>query len=83
MDPRNQKPSPDAPAANVPATNAPAANAPPTAQPAADAAIEPVQPPEDAETRRRREQHLDQELDAELDDTFPASDPIPWSHEVK
>jgi hypothetical protein len=51
--------------------------------PAADAATEAVQPPEDAETRRRRAQHLDQELDAELDDTFPASDPIPWSHEVK
>ena len=26
---------------------------------------------------------LDRELDRELDDTFPASDPIPWSHEVK
>jgi hypothetical protein len=26
---------------------------------------------------------LDQELDRELDDTFPASDPLPWSHEVK
>ena len=24
-----------------------------------------------------------QELDRELDDTFPASDPLPWSHEVK
>jgi hypothetical protein len=29
------------------------------------------------------EQKLDQELDRELDDTFPASDPLPWSHEVK
>jgi hypothetical protein len=28
-------------------------------------------------------EHLDQELDEELDDTFPASDPLPWSHEVK
>jgi hypothetical protein len=28
-------------------------------------------------------QKLDQELDRELDDTFPASDPLPWSHEVK
>ncbi|MGH8231657.1 MAG: hypothetical protein ACRESY_07535 [Steroidobacteraceae bacterium] len=26
---------------------------------------------------------LDRELDRELDDTFPASDPLPWSHEVK
>jgi hypothetical protein len=26
---------------------------------------------------------LDRELDQELDDTFPASDPLPWSHEVK
>jgi hypothetical protein len=25
----------------------------------------------------------DQELDQELNDTFPASDPLPWSHEVK
>jgi hypothetical protein len=30
-----------------------------------------------------QEKHLDQELDEELDDTFPASDPLPWSHEVK
>ena len=29
------------------------------------------------------DKHLDQELDQELDDTFPASDPLPWSHEVK
>ena len=26
---------------------------------------------------------LDAELDAELDDTFPASDPLPWSHDSK
>ena len=26
---------------------------------------------------------LDEEIDRELDDTFPASDPLPWSHEVK
>lgn len=26
---------------------------------------------------------LDRELDQELDATFPASDPLPWSHEVK
>ena len=29
------------------------------------------------------DQKLDQELDQELNDTFPASDPLPWSHEVK
>jgi hypothetical protein len=29
------------------------------------------------------EQQLDHEVDRELDDTFPASDPLPWSHEVK
>lgn len=38
-------------------------------------AAEPDQTPE--------HEHLDQELDRELDDTFPASDPLPWSHEVK
>jgi hypothetical protein len=26
---------------------------------------------------------LDREIDEELDGTFPASDPLPWSHEVK
>jgi hypothetical protein len=31
----------------------------------------------DAEARR-----LDQKLDRELEDTFPASDPLPWTHEV-
>jgi hypothetical protein len=36
---------------------------------------EPAQTPE--------ERRLDKELDQELDDTFPASDPVPWSHEVK
>jgi hypothetical protein len=36
---------------------------------------EPAQTPE--------HQRLDKELDRELDDTFPASDPVPWSHEVK
>jgi uncharacterized protein (DUF302 family) len=25
----------------------------------------------------------DDELDAELDETFPASDPLPWSHDTK
>ncbi len=32
----------------------------------------------------RRERNLlrtqDEELDRELDDTFPASDPVPWHH---
>jgi hypothetical protein len=73
MDPRIQGPSPDAPAADTPAAD----------EPAADAATQAVPPPSDAEARRKRDQHLDQELDEELDDTFPASDPIPWSHEVK
>jgi hypothetical protein len=68
MDPRSQGPSPDAPAAD---------------EPAADAATEAVPPPGEAEADRKRHQHLDQELDEELDDTFPASDPLPWSHEVK
>ena len=32
---------------------------------------------------REKKEELDQELDQELNDTFPASDPLPWSHEVK
>ncbi len=40
---------------------------------------EPAAPPE----LTPKDKHLDQELDQELDDTFPASDPLPWSHEVK
>jgi hypothetical protein len=36
----------------------------------------------DKKTQQDHDQ-LDQELDQELDDTFPASDPLPWSHEVK
>jgi hypothetical protein len=35
------------------------------------------------EADQARDRKLDQELDQELDDTFPASDPLPWSHEVK
>lgn len=31
----------------------------------------------------RADRKLDRELDEELDATFPASDPLPWSHEVK
>jgi hypothetical protein len=56
---------------------------PRTRAPTPDASTEASQPPNEADARRQRDQHLDQELDEELDDTFPASDPIPWSHEVK
>jgi hypothetical protein len=47
---------------------------PRTQSPPPEADIEPAKSPED--------KHLDQELDEELDDTFPASDPLPWSHQV-
>jgi predicted NUDIX family NTP pyrophosphohydrolase len=30
----------------------------------------------------RADEELDAELDAELDETFPASDPLPWTHKV-
>jgi len=33
--------------------------------------------------RGKADKDLDRELDEELDATFPASDPLPWSHEVK
>jgi hypothetical protein len=33
--------------------------------------------------RPEPDRDLDRELDEELDATFPASDPLPWSHEVK
>jgi hypothetical protein len=39
---------------------------------------EPAQP----RPENRDEQALDRELDQELDETFPASDPLPWSHQV-
>jgi hypothetical protein len=39
------------------------------------------QPP--VSQQQKLAQKLDQELDRELDETFPASDPLPWSHEVK
>jgi len=35
------------------------------------------------ERKRAADQEMDLELDRELADTFPASDPLPWSHEVK
>ena len=56
---------------------------PRTQVPPADVSTETSQSPNDADARRQRHQHLDEELDKELDGTFPASDPIPWSHEVK
>jgi hypothetical protein len=37
----------------------------------------------EADPRSEQRAELDRELDQELDDTFPASDPLPWSHEVK
>ena len=37
----------------------------------------------DQSADRENEKDMDRELDQELDDTFPASDPLPWSHEVK
>jgi hypothetical protein len=47
--------------------------------------VDPVPPaPQGSEPAKSpAETHLDQELDQELEDTFPASDPLPWSHEVK
>jgi hypothetical protein len=45
-----------------------------------DATIKPTAGKPDESSQH---EHLDKELDEELDDTFPASDPIPWSHEVK
>ena len=50
---------------------------PPASSPNGAAATDGNQP---SESPARK---LDQELDRELDDTFPASDPLPWSHEVK
>jgi hypothetical protein len=50
--------------------------APPVSQPRRN---EPHTPAE----QQKLDEKLDQELDRELDDTFPASDPLPWSHEVK
>ena len=43
----------------------------------------PKQQPDSPECEQTAGQELDRELDRELDDTFPASDPLPWSHEVK
>ena len=39
--------------------------------------------PQPDSPRREADKDLDRELDEELDATFPASDPLPWSHEVK
>ncbi|HWW20808.1 MAG TPA: hypothetical protein VNZ06_08390 [Steroidobacteraceae bacterium] len=39
--------------------------------------------PPPGKAQKEADQALDRELDRELDDTFPASDPLPWSHEVK
>jgi hypothetical protein len=38
--------------------------------------------PAEPKPQNRDEQALDREVDQELDGTFPASDPLPWSHEV-
>ena len=46
-----------------------------------DAGAPPANKPKPGEDPQH--QHLDEEIDEELDDTFPASDPLPWSHEVK
>lgn len=44
----------------------------------------PTETPANAEQQQREKaQRLDHELDEELEGTFPASDPIPWSHEIK
>jgi hypothetical protein len=42
----------------------------------------PPPPPSKDEKVARRETGVDEDerLDEELDETFPASDPIPWSH---
>lgn len=39
--------------------------------------------PAPQKSEQERDLELDREVDRELDDTFPASDPLPWSHEVK
>jgi hypothetical protein len=39
--------------------------------------------PQPDRLNQEADQDLDRELDQELDATFPASDPLPWSHEVK
>jgi hypothetical protein len=44
---------------------------------------QPPKPPPEPQKKKDQDKELDQELDRELDDTFPASDPLPWSHEVK
>ncbi|HTV50384.1 MAG TPA: hypothetical protein VME21_04300 [Steroidobacteraceae bacterium] len=38
----------------------------------------PAVPPGDASSKSA--QQLDERLDEELEDTFPASDPLPWTH---
>lgn len=59
----------------------PAAASPPAPkEPAPAPAAAPVP---DEPAKSPAEKQLDQEVDRELDDTFPASDPLPWSHEVK
>jgi hypothetical protein len=52
--------------------------------PPPDPAAQPAETSEQARLEHEQLEHeqLDQELDQELDDTFPASDPLPWSHEV-
>jgi len=38
--------------------------------------------PQRGKQQEQAKQRLDRELDQELDGTFPASDPLPWSHKV-
>jgi hypothetical protein len=54
---------------------------PGTRTPGTSSEARPDPPAQDPRSEQSAE--LDRELDRELDDTFPASDPLPWSHEVK
>lgn len=62
----------------MPPTSPASASSPVPKAPVAAPVPAPNEPP-----KSPAEQQLDQEVDRELDDTFPASDPLPWSHEVK
>lgn len=57
-------------------------NPPPPDEAAIDASQPSGNPGASRPGGSRRDQELDRELDEELDATFPASDPLPWSHEV-
>jgi hypothetical protein len=39
-------------------------------------------PPDRVPNRKPDSADMDKQLDAELEQTFPASDPLPWTHRV-